>query len=172
MVGIRKISDLERRDAMLRNWPEAHANATGIMRQLLAAVERLRQIFGPQIAAHGIQPGDFDVLATLRAAGHPFELSPTAIYRQRCMSSGGLTKIVHRLEGAGLVRRSSNPNDRRSQLIRLSARGKRVVESTMKDLAHLEGIVLAGFRHDEAKLLSGLLDKLHQSMALEAEDRG
>lgn len=164
MVKIGKISNAERRELVLRHWPEAHANSTGIIRQLLSAVERLRQIFGPKIAAHGIQPGDFDVLATLRAFGAPYELSPTTIYRERCMSSGGVTKILHRLETAGLVRRLANPQDQRSQLIRLTAKGKRVVEATMKDMARLEGTIFAGFEHDETRLLSGLLEKLHRSV--------
>lgn len=168
VVAIRKFSD-ERRELMLRNWPDALENSTGIMRQLLSAVERLRQTFAPLVAAHGIQPGDFDVLATLRVFGEPYELSPTAIYRQRCLSSGGLTKILHRLEHAGLVKRQSNPKDRRSHLIRLTAKGKRVVEATMKDLAQLEGILLAEFKRSETELLSDLLGKLQHSIDGNAE---
>src|SRR5580658_1049397 len=88
MIKIRKLNN-EWREEVLRNWPEALANSTGVMRQLLSAVERLRQSFHPHITAHGIQPGDFDVLVTLRISGEPYELSPTAVYRQRCLSSGG-----------------------------------------------------------------------------------
>jgi DNA-binding MarR family transcriptional regulator len=172
MVRIRKFSDAERRELVLRNWPDAAENSTGIMRQLFSAVERMRQTFAPQIAAHGIQPGDFDVLATLRTLGEPYELSPTAIYRQRCLSSGGLTKILHRLEDAGLVRRHSNPKDKRSQLIRLTSKGKRVVEATMKDLARLEGTLLAEFQQSETRLLSSLLEKLQQSIDAKAAGDG
>jgi DNA-binding MarR family transcriptional regulator len=172
MVKIRKFSDAERRELVLRNWPDAADNSTGIIRQLFSAVERMRQTFAPQIAAHGIQPGDFDVLATLRTLGEPYELSPTAIYRQRCLSSGGLTKILHRLEDAGLVRRHSNPEDKRGQLIRLTSKGKRVVEATMQDLARLEGILLAEFQQNETRLLSSLLDKLQQSIDMRAAGEG
>jgi DNA-binding MarR family transcriptional regulator len=172
MVRIRKFSDAERRELVLRNWPDAAENSTGIMRQLLSAVERLRQTFAPQIAAHGIQPGDFDVLATLRTLGEPYELSPTAIYRQRCLSSGGLTKILHRLEDAGLVKRHSNPRDKRSQLISLTSKGKRVVEATMKDLARFEGTLLAEFQQSETRLLSSLLEKLQQSIDAKAAGDG
>jgi DNA-binding MarR family transcriptional regulator len=163
-MKISRLSDAERRELGLRNWPDVIENSTGIVRQLLSAVERLRQAFHPHIMAHGIQPGDFDVLVTLRIFGRPYQLSPTAIYRERCLSSGGLTKILHRLENAGLVTRQSNPEDKRGQLIRLTAKGKQVVESTMKDLARLERDLLAGFQQSETKLLSSLLEKLQQSI--------
>jgi DNA-binding MarR family transcriptional regulator len=127
-------------------------------------VERLRQSFHPHITAHGIQPGDFDVLVTLRISGEPYELSPTAVYRQRCLSSGGLTKILHRLQDAGLVTRRSNAADKRGQLIRLTAKGRRVVEATMRDMAKLEQDILADFGQNETRLLSDLLDKLQHGI--------
>jgi DNA-binding MarR family transcriptional regulator len=167
-----KLSNAERRELGRRNWPDAIENSTGIMRQLLAAVERLRQTCAPQIAAHGILHGDFDVLVTLRIFGEPYELSPTAIYRQRCLSSGGLTKILHRLEQAGLVTRQSNPKDKRSQLIRLTAKGRRVVEATMKDLAGVEKSILSGFRADEIRLLSDLLEKMQQAIDANTAESG
>jgi DNA-binding MarR family transcriptional regulator len=152
-----KLSDLERRELGLRNWPDVVGNSTGIVRQMLTAVERMKLIFGPRIAAHGIQPGDFDVMVTLRIFGAPYELSPTALYRARCLSSGGLTKILHRLEDAGMVKRHDNPDDKRSQLIRLTAKGKRVVEATMKDIAQLEAGILAEFKEADLRQLSALL---------------
>jgi DNA-binding MarR family transcriptional regulator len=167
MIKIRKFTN-EWREEVLRNWPEALANSTGVMRQLLSAVERLRQSCDPHIAAHGIQPGDFDVLVTLRISGEPYELSPTAIYRQRCLSSGGLTKILHRLQDAGLVARRSNAEDKRGQLIRLTAKGKRVVEATMRDMGKLEQDVLANFEQSEIRLLSDLLDKLQHGIDAKA----
>jgi DNA-binding MarR family transcriptional regulator len=169
-VKISRLSDAARRELGLRTWPDAIGNSTGIVRQLLSAVERLRQAFHPHIVAHGIQPGDFDVLVTLRIFGRPYQLSPTTIYRERCLSSGGLTKILHRLENAGLVSRLSNPDDKRSQLIRLTGKGKQVVESTMKDLARLERELLAGFQAGETKHLSNLLEKLQQSIDAKAAD--
>jgi DNA-binding MarR family transcriptional regulator len=167
-----KLSHAERRELGRRNWPDVIENSTGVMGQLLAAVERLRQTCAPQIAAHGILHGDFDVLVTLRIFGEPYELSPTAIYRQRCLSSGGLTKILHRLEQAGLVTRQSNPKDKRSQLIRLTAEGKSIVEAAMKDLAAVEKNILAGFKADEISLLSDLLERMQRAIDAQAGESG
>jgi len=68
----------------------------------MVIAERVHAMLDPEILQYGIQPGDFEVLVTLRIRGAPYELSPTAIYRARCLSSGGLTKIMHRLQRARL----------------------------------------------------------------------
>ena len=38
----------------------------------------LKERLAPLFAAHGLQRGEFDVLATLRRAGAPYALTPTA----------------------------------------------------------------------------------------------
>ncbi|OXM60001.1 MarR family winged helix-turn-helix transcriptional regulator [Amycolatopsis vastitatis] len=40
---------------------------------------------------------------------------------------GGTSKVVDRLEAAGLCRRRPNPNDRRSSVIELTAKGRRLL---------------------------------------------
>jgi DNA-binding MarR family transcriptional regulator len=42
---------------------------------------------------------------------------------------GGASKVVDKVEGAGWCRRLPNPNDGRSQLIELTASGRRVMEA-------------------------------------------
>ena len=57
--------------------------------------------------------GDYGVLAMLRRAGSPYELSPSQLTNRLARSSGGMTKILKRLEEAGLVRRLPDPDDGR-----------------------------------------------------------
>jgi DNA-binding MarR family transcriptional regulator len=126
----------------------------------MVIAERVHAMLDPEVLRYGIQPGDFEVLVTLRIRGAPFELSPTAIYRERCLSSGGLTKILHRLAEAQLVARFPDPGDRRSQLVRLTAKGKRVVERAMEAMGRLEKQLLVDFGKDERRDLAELTDKL------------
>jgi len=53
--------------------------------------------------AHGLGEGDFDVLATLRRTGEPYELTPTQLMDQTMVTSGAVTKRLDRL-GAGAHR--------------------------------------------------------------------
>jgi len=67
--------------------------------------------------------GDYGVLATLRRAGPPYELSPSQLTSRLARSSGGMTKILRRLEGAGLVRRLPDPEDGRGSRVSLTPAG-------------------------------------------------
>jgi DNA-binding MarR family transcriptional regulator len=66
---------------------------------------------------------DYSVLATLRRRGKPYALNPSQLYTRLQRSSGGMTKILGRLEERGLVRRTDNPDDGRGSLITLTRRG-------------------------------------------------
>jgi len=66
---------------------------------------------------------DYGVLAMLRRAGRPYELSPSELTGELDRSSGGLTKILKRLEDAGWVRRLPDPEDGRGSLVSLTRAG-------------------------------------------------
>ena len=80
-----------------------------------------------QLPAAGLQPGKFDVFATLRRSGDPYMLSPTRLYEAAMISSGGMTNRLDRLERAGLIERRSDPCDRGGELIHRIRPGQRRV---------------------------------------------
>ena len=51
--------------------------------------------------AHGIESWEFDVLAALRRAGQPYELSPGRLLRETLVTSGTMTNRVDRLTADG-----------------------------------------------------------------------
>jgi DNA-binding MarR family transcriptional regulator len=104
-------------------------------------------------AAYGIGRAEFDVLATLRRSGAPFTLSPGALAASMMLSSGGTTARLDRLEKAGLVYRSPDPNDRRGVLVHLTSRGKEVID-------HAVGAGLAEQRRLLAHLSAAERDQL------------
>jgi DNA-binding MarR family transcriptional regulator len=66
---------------------------------------------------------DYDVLSTLRRAGRPYSMSPSQLYGQLHRSSGGMTKILKRLDESGLIEREPDPEDGRSIRVMLTTRG-------------------------------------------------
>jgi len=70
-----------------------------------------------------LTPGDYSVLAALRRNGKPYALNPSQLYTRLQRSSGGMTKMLKRLEQRGLVNRADNPDDRRGSVISLTRRG-------------------------------------------------
>jgi len=155
----------EWRELSSRHWPDILDKAAVLCWRLMVIATRLHAVLDPEVLRYGIQPGDFEVLVTLRIHGVPYELSPTAIYRARCLSSGGLTKILHRLKQAQLIARQPDPRDQRSRLVRLTAKGKRVVEAAMEEMGLIEKELLAEFGRSEREQLSALTDKLMQTLA-------
>src|SRR3954452_6022172 len=121
--------------------PTPMATFTRLWRAARLADERLQEVFD----AHGLERGSFDVLATLRRAGTPFRLSAGALARGLVMSTGGMTKRLDKLEAAGLIARSPDPDDRRGVLVSLTDEGLARVDRAAVD--HLA---------NEARLLESL----------------
>jgi len=160
-------------DRLLAQWcrerPELETSPMGLFGRL-ARIERLSdEIFTESLARHGLQPGWFDLLAALRRAGAPYELNPTALTRATMLSSGGTTKRLDRIAKAGLVQRRPDPEDRRGTLVRLTRRGKGVIDGAVE--AHLknEARLLRSFTPAELRAFENLLRKLLRE--LERGDR-
>jgi DNA-binding MarR family transcriptional regulator len=84
-------------------------------------------------ARHGLQIGEFDVLAVLRRSGEPFSMKPTDLARMLMLSPAGMTNRIDRLEAAGWIERRTDPDDRRSSLVRLTAEGRKLVDRAVTD---------------------------------------
>ena len=72
-------------------------------------------------AEFGLGEGEFDVLATLRRAGAPYELTPGELAASTMVTSGAVTKRVDRLVERGLVTRRVGEHDARGRVIALTA---------------------------------------------------
>ncbi|WP_457312318.1 MarR family winged helix-turn-helix transcriptional regulator [Sphingomonas sp. UYAg733] len=144
-----------------RERPDLPALPMAIFGRLSDASERvLRDHMNPLFADAGLQPGEFDVLATLRRSGEPYMLSPTTLYEALMISSGGMTHRLDRLENAGLVERRPDPSDRRGKLIALTDAGKSVIDETITAHVANETRLLAALTPSEQERLNTLLKKL------------
>jgi DNA-binding MarR family transcriptional regulator len=129
-----------------------------------AALVVHRDRLEPLFAEFGLQGGEFDVLATLRRSGAPYQLTPTVLFEATMMSSGGMTARLDRLEKSGWVERKRNPADRRGTLVELTVAGKDLIEKVlMAHIANETGIV-GHLNAAEQETLSGLLAKLLQGV--------
>lgn len=87
----------------------------------------------PVHAAHGLSGSDFDTLIRLaRSPGR--QLRMTDLAAQTALSTSGITRIVDRLERAGLVRRSRCPADRRSCFAVLTDAGEQRLAADVPDI--------------------------------------
>ncbi|MHA6823169.1 MarR family winged helix-turn-helix transcriptional regulator [Ralstonia pseudosolanacearum] len=144
-----------------RERPDLDVNSMLLLGRLgEAAIVIARERLNPLFAEYGLQPGEFDVLATLRRSGAPYALTPTALYDAAMMSSGGMTNRIDRLQQAGWVERRPNPEDGRGTLVALTKAGFALIDQAVG--AHVENqrAVLSVLTDAEQRQLAKLLSKL------------
>ncbi|AEV87575.1 MarR family transcriptional regulator [Actinoplanes sp. SE50] len=122
-------------DRILAQWaverPDLETTAMGVFGRI-QRIARIASDAGERAyAAYGIGRPEFDVLATLRRSGAPFRLSPGALAASMMLSTGGTTARLDRLEKAGLVARSPDPDDRRGVLVSLTEQGFQVADQAV-----------------------------------------
>ena len=96
-----------------------------------------------------LTPADFAVLATLRRTGRPFALRPSQLYGQLRRSSGGMTKILKRLEESELVERTRDPEDGRGMRVTLTARGLTLHDRAFRAFAAASSRILAALSNQQ-----------------------
>ena len=109
---------------------------------------------------HGLDTGEFDVLASLQRIGAPYALQPTELNRSLMITSGGLTDRLNRLTKKGLVRRVDDPVDRRSLIVALTPLGLRTIRAAYEEDMRVEAELLAPLAPDERTSLAALLAKI------------
>ncbi len=109
----------------------------------------------------------FDVMAALYNL--PDGLSMGDISRWLMVSNGNVTGIAERLEREGLVHRQSRPEDRRSQLVRLTDTGRTAFEAMAGDHEEWIATMLWGLSEEDVEQLYYLLGKAKRSV-LESDE--
>ncbi|MBA2615559.1 MAG: MarR family transcriptional regulator [Actinobacteria bacterium] len=151
-----------------REAPEVDRSPMGVVGRISRLAQLLQAELEPIFAAHGVNGGEFDVLASLRRAGRPYRLTPTELGKALMVTSGGMTKRLTALEGRGLIGRAPDPNDGRSTTVSLTREGQRLVEAILPEHVTNEERLLSELGNKQRAELAGLLETLAISLGDEA----
>lgn len=144
-----------------REKPELDLLPMEVVARLGAAANLLsRDYLAPFFKEHGLHQGEFDVIATLRRAGPPYSLGPTQLFDALMISSGGMTNRLDRLEKAGLITRSPNPEDRRGMIVSLSEKGLALIDRLIPCHVENEANALGALPRKDQEALNELLKTL------------
>ena len=116
------------------------------------------------LTAAGSSLADFDVLSALRRQGPPYQMKPSTIARTIMLSASGMTSRIDHLEEAGLVRRVTDPTNRRTAPVALTPAGVAEAERLVRTLAATEEDLLSRLSSNERNTLDKLLKKLATTM--------
>jgi DNA-binding MarR family transcriptional regulator len=115
------------------------------------AIARLQQLVLASVsevaARHELTALQFTTLSVLNHNGAP--LSSSQLARRSLMTAQSMHEVIHRLEQAGLIKRSPHPNHRRKRPASLTAKGRRVVAACESAVADFETRMLRGFSRVE-----------------------
>ena len=132
--------------------PQELAAWRGFLRVHAALV---KQLDAELEAAHGLPLSSYEVLITLRAAeGHRLRMAELA--DRALLSRSGMTRLVDRLERAGLLVRDRCSSDARGCYAKLTPEGERFLQAARP--THLEGVRSLFLRHFSASELKQMGD--------------
>ncbi len=153
-------------DAWAGQLPDVDFSPLDIMSRLRRISLRLNGIRAAAFRSAGLAIWEFDVLAALRRAGEPFQLSPAQLVRVTMVTSGTLSNRLDLLEERGLVERHRNPEDGRGVLVHMSDTGRELVDAAMIALVSSEDEQLAGLSRGDRDQLIELLRRLGDAIHL------
>jgi len=112
-------------------------DAMEIFLRLSSVTRVVAEQAGARLREIDLTLSEFDVLATLRRNGPSAALTPSHIAHVAMVKPSGLSSRLARLEDAGLIERTLDPDDRRSWLISITTRGRRVVDRAIEILVEV-----------------------------------
>jgi DNA-binding MarR family transcriptional regulator len=134
--------------------------ARDVYLNLVRAHEKLYAGFSALFREHGLTQAQFNVLRILR--GGPEEGASCHYVGERLLNRvPDVTRLIDRMESAGLVTRARGRDDRRVVLVRLTAKGRKLCETLSgpvldlhrKQVAHLSPKKVAALNRGLRELL-------------------
>lgn len=140
--------------------PELDTSGKQITGRILRLAEFINDRMNGVLHEHGIKYGTYAILATLRASGEPYTMTPKSLQGTLVVTSGGLSNQIARLEAKGLVTREVDPSDGRGVLVKLTDQGKALADRTMPPQAATERDFIRMLSPEERQQLENLLRRV------------
>ena len=124
---------------------------------LLRTADVIRRFIGTVIEPHGITSQQYNVLRILRGAGE--EGLPTLVIRDRMIHEApGITRLLDKLEAAGLARRERSSPDRRQVLCHITDAGLAMLDKLDADMKEADNVAVGNLSDADQRQLLKLLE--------------
>jgi DNA-binding MarR family transcriptional regulator len=128
--------------------------------RLIPEIHRATHRIGIYLDSLGITQGEGHILSHLAASG---DATIAELHRALAHRRSTLTSILDRLAERQFISRESDPNDRRSFIVRLSAKGKAVATRVHRELARIEDSALQSMSGPQFQSVVQVLQTLEKS---------
>lgn len=165
-------------DRITSQWNSVRPDVDISPLEVIGRVSRLSRLIDRRLAENfarfDLESWMYDVLATLRRSGEPYELTAGHLMRDTMVTTGAMTNRIDRLEQRGLVERATT-SDRRKVIARLTRLGLDTVDEVANSHLETEREILRSLtvrqRHDLAGLLRTMLLGLGDHAPARTEDQ-
>lgn len=134
-------------DRIAQQWRSVRPELDVTPMLVIGRISRLSRLIDKKLAEnfaiHRVEAWMYDVLATLRRNGAPYELAAGELVDQTMVTTGAMTNRIDRLEERGLVERDTSPTDRRKVVVRLTPAGLALVDGVVDGHLETERRILA-----------------------------
>lgn len=143
--------------------------------QYIYRIARISKILGSRLdatcAKHGLTRSQFEALAALKRL-HPQPLCAQDLMDASLLTSGSVTAMINQLLKRELVERDQHQGDRRRIQIRLTKKGRKVVEAAIQERLEDNSMLANLLPEPERARLNRLMRRLLVAMeALDPESR-
>lgn len=139
--------------------PDADQTAIESTMALLRVSGDIISLLDGHFAQHQLSQGRFFVLMFLEQSGKK-GLSATQLAEKAVVTRATMTGLIDSLERDSLVRRYPHPTDRRTNIIRITDKGKKVIRQMVPGHFAKVADAMKPLTEDERKVLLGLLRKV------------
>jgi DNA-binding MarR family transcriptional regulator len=148
-------------DRVIEGWERERPDLDVAPIAVINRLERLQSYLRAEVATvferFGLTSPSFAVIATLRRAGKPYQLSQRALMDAQQLTGGTISVRIDRLERDGIVERVPDPDDQRGVLVRLTEVGERLFDQVAPLHLANEDRLLSALNRQQRDQLAALL---------------
>ena len=131
-----------------------------IYQELQRTSKKLDKSLGRFLVSSNLHPSEFQLAIVLNEINRDDGLTPDDLLPKVNLTSGAFTALLKRMTQKHLVEITSHPTDGRKKLIKLSLRGKSLVNSLTDEFSKLEDEFYGGLNELEKLQLIKILEQL------------
>lgn len=150
----------ELKDDWDKQRPELNSEPMGIVLRIQSLAKMLGSKTAERLEDFDLQWWQYDVLSALRRQGSPFVLAASELAQEAMLTSGAMTNRIDRLEAAGLIRRLRDESDGRRVLVKLTVRGRKLIDSATEARFDVASRAMQGMGLEQRQQLGDLLRHL------------
>ena len=124
---------------------------------LLPAAKIVSREIAAAIAPYGLAPAQY---AMLNLLGEQGVLRPSVIARRLDIEASTTTNTINRSVRDGFIERATDPHSSKSVTVKLTEKGKGILEDSRQSVAGVEAKALSGLKDDQLEIAQEVLFRI------------